>query len=111
MVENIQYKIDKNEKRIKIFGKEFIENNKNNFELIYNEEKLELSEFLDLKNDSKDKKTIEILLRNKNEITNMSMMFADCKQLISVRSISKFDTKNVTNMSFMFKGCTSFKFF
>ena len=39
------------------------------------------------------------------------MMFADCKQLISIKSISKFETKNVTNMSFMFKGFSSQLFF
>ena len=111
MVENLKYKIENNEKRVKIFGKDFSKINKNNFELIYNEEKIELSEFLDLKNDKKGNKVIEIQLRKINNITNISMMFADCKQLISIKSVSKFETKNVTNMSFMFKGFSSLLFF
>ena len=35
MVENLKYKIENNEKRVKIFGKDFSKINKNNFELIY----------------------------------------------------------------------------
>ena len=46
----IKYKIDKNEKndKIRLFGHEFFKRNKYNFELIINNEKKELIEFLDI---------------------------------------------------------------
>ena len=109
MAQKLQYKVIDDKKSIKIFGKEFVENNKYNFELLLNEEKLELSEFLDI-NEIKGKKTVEIQLRNVNSVINMSKMFEDCKQLASIRNIKNFDTKNVTDMSYMFKGCSSLRF-
>ena len=39
----------------------------------------------------------------------MGSMFCDCKSLIFLPDISKWNTKNVTNMSKMFCGCTLLK--
>ena len=43
------------------------------------------------------------------EFTNMSGMFHDCEQLISI-DFSNFKTNNVTNMSGLFSNCKSLKY-
>ena len=78
-----------NPRRIKLFGKKFVENNKGLCKLKINEKEMELCEFYELekKEDIKkiDKlkawKEMEINLIGFNNITNMSNMFNGCKFL------------------------------
>ena len=99
----IIYKIPLYEKRIKIFGREFIENNINNCKIIIEKE---IKEYIYINNDyNKDK--LEIKLKEIKTITNMSHMFDGCESLLSLPDIFKWDTKNVTDMSHMFNGCKS----
>ena len=44
---------------------------------------------------------------NTRKVTNMSNMFAGCKDLDSISGISEWNTKNVNNMSRMFSTCSS----
>jgi len=44
---------------------------------------------------------------NTRHVTNMSNMFAGCKNLQSISGISEWNTKNVINMSRMFSSCSS----
>ena len=48
---------------------------------------------------------------NSNNVTNMSYMFYKCKSLITLPDISKWNINNVTNMSYMFYGCNSLESF
>ena len=41
----------------------------------------------------------------------MSGIFQECKSLISIPDISKWDTKNVNDMSYLFSKCISLKSF
>ena len=50
----IIYKINNNEDEIRIFGNEFVKNNKKNCKIIYGEKEHELTEFFDLKNKYKE---------------------------------------------------------
>ena len=58
----IKYKYDSSDKRIKLFGKKFIENNKNNIEIIINGVKSEISYNYKLKNGENN---IKIIIQNK----------------------------------------------
>ena len=91
----------------KIFGKDFIKNNKDKGYLIINNEKTELKEYLEINN--KKLKQIEIKLYETKIITDMSYMFCGCNSLRYLPDISKWETKNATNMSYMFYECRSLK--
>ena len=102
----LKYKIDKNSK-IKLFGKQFTLNNKDNCQIIYNLKEFELQESLELDNNIKD--FLEIKLRGINNITNTRFMFSDCSSLLSISNISNWNTSIITNMSYMFSDCTLLK--
>ena len=91
--------------KIKIFGEDFVKNNKNICHIIYEDEYYELSEYLELKNISN--KILEIKLIGINNVIDASYMFLGCGSLISLPDIYKWNTNNVTNMSGMFDGCKS----
>ena len=57
-------------------------------------------------NNLKEIKGLNNLITNK--VTDMSWMFYDCKNLISI-DISNFKTDNVTDMREMFNGCNNLK--
>ena len=134
---NIKYKIsnDDNNSTIKIFGEEFCEKNKENAILIINGEEKELKADIE-KPSQTSNGIIEIKLKKKKPITNMSRMFWYCKSLFyidfsnwstlnvtdmcslfyycifleKIDGISNFDTSNVTDISYMFYRCKNLKF-
>ena len=97
------YKINNNDKRIYIFGDEFVKNNKNNCRIIFENKKYELKSFFDVQN---NKKELIIKLRGINNITNSTDMFFYCNQLISLPDINKWNLINVVEMKDMFAGCS-----
>ena len=128
----IIYEINKKNiwyERIKIFGEEFVENNKKKCKMIIDDKEYEISEkynitnynngILEIKlkgitnmsgmfsNISSLSSLIDISISNTNNITNMSEMFYGCSSLLSLPDISKWNTNNVKDMSYMFYGCSS----
>ena len=106
----IVYDINKND-RIKIFGKKFVEKNKNICKMYINEQEYDICENVNFNKygvNNSDKSLI-IALAGFNEITDASDMFEGCDSLQSLPDISKWDTKKVTNMENMFFGCSSLK--
>ena len=102
---DIAYVINKNEKEIRIFGDEFVKNNKNNnCKIEYEGEEIELQEKLKIKNFDKD--FIMIKLKNVNNIINMKNMFSGCLNLKYLHKISLINTSKVVNMSGMFYNCS-----
>ena len=95
-------------RKIKIFGAGFVENNKANCEIVFNQKFEELKEKLDIKHD--DPKFRIILFENKT-VKNMTELFNTCGNLVSIYDKSKWDTSKVTNMSKMFNECKSLKIF
>ena len=85
-----------------IFGKQFVENNKNNIELIINGEKTKLVKKYKLK---KGLNNIQIIIKNK--LNNLENMFYECKNLKNIDELKYLDIKGVNNFSEMFSGCTS----
>ena len=103
----IQYKIE-GEKKIKIFGYEFVKNNKNICKILYENKEYDLCEYFRVKNHINN--ILEINLVGIKNITNMGDMFEFCSSLISLSDISKWNTNNVNNMSGLFVGCSSLKY-
>ena len=103
----IQYKIEKNDKEIKLFGNEFVNNNKDNCKIIINEKEYDLVEKISLKNLAIKNNTFEIKLRIIQLKNDLSFMFENCSSLLSISDLSKLNTINVKNMNSMFFDCSS----
>ena len=84
-----------------IFGKKFVENNKNNVELIINGKKYSLMDKFRLVKGDNHIKLIII-----NEITNLESMFEGCNTLKNIDELKYLNTKNCTNFSRLFSGCS-----
>jgi len=103
----IKYKVDNSkDNKIRLFGNEFVHNNKNNCKIIIgiNEEYELYTHWYKhkIKND-----IFEIKLKIIKPLTNIQGMFSMCNSLLSSSDISNFDTSNVTNMSYIFYECSS----
>ena len=96
---------------INIFGKKFVENNKDKCKMIIKGRENELIESLDSLTISDifevryNSENIVIKLKGINNIIDASSMFKDCSYLISLPDIGKWDISKVTNMKEMFSGC------
>ena len=109
----IQYDVKNNDK-IKLFGKKFIENNKNNCKIRVDNKVYNIVESIKV-NRNINRDVIEIKLIIEKKMTDISYMFGDsinngCNALISLPDICNLDTKGVTNMSSLFIGCDSLFF-
>ena len=102
----INYKIEKNTRKIKIFGYKFVINYEDTCYIIYENKKYELMEFFELKNYG-NKEVLKIKLIGISKIIDASYMFEGCISLISIYNICKWNTNNVINTSSMFRDCKS----
>ena len=103
----IEYKIPKNTSKIKIFGNEFIKNNKKKCQIYINDKYHEIVQNIDLRTCQIENDILEVILRPIENITNMSSMFSGCISLYSISDISKLNTNNVTKMNHLFNMCES----
>ena len=104
---NIIYKVEHYYDEIRLFGKKFIDNNKNNCKIIIDSIEKDLTGCLyDIKK-YKKKEKLEIQLIGIDKITDMSNMFSGCKSLVSLPNISKWDISKVTSLKEIFSGCES----
>ncbi len=88
--------------KVNILGKEFVEKNKDNIELIINGKKTELSYNYKLEY---GEYKIQIII--KNNINNLEGMFVDCRSLKNIEGLEYLDTKEINNFSHMFRECES----
>jgi len=102
----LHYKIEKDMTKIRIFGENFVRNNKDKCQIIYGNKHYKLTEYLEL-NNLDEKEILEIKLIGINNVTNLNGMFCNCYSLFSLPDISKWNTNKVTNMSNMFSYCSS----
>ena len=106
----LKYDIDK-PKKIRLFGDEFVENNRDNCKIIYDKEEYNLTTHFNVDNNQIKDDIFEIRLKGIKNITNMSHMFAgksdDFVPLSSLSDISEWNTLNVINMSHIFSNCIS----
>ena len=101
---NIIYKVTN--KEVKLFNESFVKNNKNNCKLIINEKEQELKEKYNFGLFSSKKDTLKVILKGITNIINAADMFDNCKSLLSLPDIDKWDTSNITNMAWMFSNCS-----
>jgi hypothetical protein len=91
----IKYKINKNEKKIKIFNIDFVNNNKDKCKIIYNNKEMELKKIIKINNCEINNDQLKIILKGINKITDASHMFNWITSLISLPDIDKWDTSNI----------------
>ena len=102
----IKYKIDNNEdNKIRIFGENFVINNKGKITLIIYGNEYELCEYINKDIIPQNKNILEVKLIENQQITNMSNMFSYCNSLLPISDFSNWNTRNVTDMSGMFSYC------
>ena len=97
---------NQNVKEINIFGKDFVEKNKDKCCLLINGEEKDLCE----KYDRLDKEPLTIILVKKKEIENMSKMFYKCNFLVSVKVLTQWKFDNVNTMKSMFCECQNLNY-
>ena len=87
----IIYKPDKNNiNKVRIFGKIFVYQNKDNCKIIYKGNEYAIKEnFEDINNNYNHKDEIKLILKTNYDITDLSYMFAECDTLISFSDITK----------------------
>ena len=106
MAEEIKIKYNmKNQNKIRIFGKKFVENNKRNCKIKIKCKERELTEFYD--NIMNNEDILELNLIGISKICDMSHIFSGCDMLISLPNLYQWDTSNITNMENAFEGCSS----
>ena len=98
------YTMNNDSKKIRLLGEEFVKNNKNNCSLIIDGEIKELREEYELTNINR---ILTITLLKTNYITDMSYMFDNCVDLLSISDDSKWITDEVKDMRNMFNNCKS----
>ena len=87
----LEYK-STNNSRIKLFDIRFVNKNKEKCNIIYNDREFDLMEYFNFDNNNNSHNdSIKIQLRINNDITDISFMFNDCKELLSIRDISADD--------------------
>ena len=110
----IKYKIDNDNlsyNKLRLFGEEFVKNNKDNCLIIIDGKKQELSEHININEKMRKTGYLEIQLKETKTITNMSHMFCrgikedDKMLLFSIPDSNSLDTSNVTDMSYLFCCC------
>ena len=98
---NIIYNI--NLEYIKLFGSEFVKNNRGVCKMLIDNMEYEIMEKYNVKNYNNNK--LKIKLKGIDKVTNMNDMFYGCSSLLSLPDISKLNTNNVIDMNEMFYGC------
>ena len=100
-----KYKINKNQKIIKIFGASFVKNNKKFCKIVYEGKEYELIENFEIYNKNKD--ILEIELIGISYISDINNLFSGCSSLVSLSNISNMITSKIKSMQSLFNGCLS----
>ena len=106
--------INQKDKNIRLFGTQFVENNKNKLSIIIEDLKEHIEYIKEFHQFNSDKKSLEIYLTDKNidpinnyyGCFNISHMFQECDSLYEI----EFDIKNCSfheDLSHLFDGCKS----
>ena len=98
-----------NSSNIRLFGRRFVENNKDICKIIINEKEQDLCEFYEFEENS-EAKFLYVKLKFNENPKNISHMFRECSSLISISDISNWDTSQVTDMSYLFEKCISLEY-
>ena len=97
----IVYEVDIDE-TINIFNYNFVDNNKDNIELVIDGMRIELVDRYKLK---KGKNKIEMIIKNK--LQSLNYMFYMCSNLIDIEGLKNLDVSQVFDFSLAFNQCSS----
>ena len=103
---DIFYQIQDNQKKLNLFGDDFVKNNIDNCKIIIDGHEYKLCNYInieDFKHD--DSKIFKIKLTGIRSITDMSYMFHSCNNLFSVSYLSQINTSKVISMRSLFEDC------
>jgi surface protein len=108
----MNYALKKTERKLRIFGENFVEKNKDfcKMQIEDEKEKKEIKSELDykeIKEEIKKKGSINIRLFLNNRIEDMSGLFSECNTLKKIDNIFYLDSSNTKEMKDMFNGCSS----
>ena len=98
----LEYK-GKNGSQIKLFGSNFVEKNKDKCKIIYNEKEYDLILYFKLDNNYNHNGHLKIRLIINNNITDISGMFFECNELLSITDLPV-DNFNISDINKSFDG-------
>ena len=107
---NIKYKVNKNDKEIRLFGEYFARRYKKICKIEIEGKEYELKEKHNFSFFSKKSDILEIKLKEIINIINANDMFRNCPSLLSLPDISNLIAFNIIDMSRLFYGCESLSF-
>ena len=94
----IIYDIEDFNKKVPIFGKQFVENNKEKCYIIYNNRKYRLQSYFKFEKNGLN----ELELQEVEQLKNLSYMFTYVYSIKNFNFLSELDLSNVENISYMF---------
>ena len=86
----------------KLFGENFVENNKHLCKIIIGNKEYELKSYLDKECDEVKKNEFEIKLKGISKVTDLTCMFCGCLSLDSIQGFSNIDTSKITRLSLLY---------
>ena len=90
----------KTDEKTRIFGENFLKRNINKCKLIYNNKEHQIKEFFEeIDKNYKPKETIKFKLRIFHNILNLSEMFLNCNNLLSIIDNTKVNEEQVISKS------------
>ena len=94
----IIYDIEDFNKKVPIFGKQFVDNNKEKCYIIYNNRRYRLQNYFKFEKNGLN----EIELQEVEQLNNLSHMFTFAYSIKNFNFLSEWDVSNVENISYMF---------
>jgi surface protein len=107
IVESPDGQLDEDINLYKIFGQNFVNNNKNICKMIINDEEYELTSILPEKFRGYKGDSFEIKLKGINDVIDLSYIFAGCESLKQLPDFDKIDTSRMERMRGLFAFCFS----
>ena len=103
----IIYKINNFNNKLRVSGKEFVEKNKKDCKIIYDEKTYDLNEYFNIDNIEHNKDLLKIKLKGISKINDISNMSCLWSSLLEVPDIDKINAINIKNMKSLFDVCNS----
>ena len=95
-----------NEDVLRIFGKYFVNQNKNKCKIIYNNKKYKLKEYFDEINKNNSQEVVKLKLSGINNLYNLEKMFYGCYHLsliLDSKNNNEIEYKNITKSLFIYE--------
>ena len=105
----MKYIINENDETIYILGEKFVKANLNKCILIVDGEEQTLSSSFNIHSRLLENNILTIKLKIIDDINDLSYLFFNCTNLLSVDNLSIFNKYGLVDLSYMFAGCSSLK--